>query len=185
MDELEETADVATIVDETDQRRAKLDYWRSRGVDPFGSRFVRTHSSRQIIDGFADLEGKHVSIAGRVMAFRSHGKASFFDIADPAGRIQVYAKHDALGDEQYEMLRQVDIGDIIGVAGEVFRTRRGEISVALSSFAMLSKSLRPCLRSGTVSRMSTSGTGAIRGPDSQPRGARHLHHKDSYRVGHS
>lgn len=143
MDELQETADVATVVDETDQRRAKLDYWRSHGVDPFGSRFVRTHSSRQIIEGFAELEGKHVSIAGRVMAVRSHGKASFFDIADLAGRVQVYAKHDALGDEQYGMLQQVDIGDIVGVAGEVFRTRRGEISVALSSFTLLSKSLRP------------------------------------------
>ena len=143
MDELQETADVATVVDETDQRRAKLDYWRSHGVDPFGSRFVRTHSSRQIIDGFAELEGKHVSIAGRVMAVRSHGKASFFDLADLAGRIQVYAKHDTLGDEHYGLLQQVDIGDIMGVAGEVFRTRRGEISVALSSFTMLSKSLRP------------------------------------------
>ncbi|HAI87883.1 MAG TPA: lysine--tRNA ligase [Firmicutes bacterium] len=142
MDELGETVDVATFVDETDQRRAKLDYWRSRGVDPFGSRFVATHSSADIIEGFRDLEGQQVSIAGRVMAFRGHGKASFFDLADLAGRIQVYAKRDVLGEEHYEMLGQVDIGDIVGVEGEVFRTRRGEISIALSSFRMLSKALR-------------------------------------------
>ncbi len=142
MDELGETVDVATFVDETDQRRAKLDYWRSRGVDPFGSRFVATHSSADIIEGFRDLEGQQVSVAGRVMAFRGHGKASFFDLADLAGRIQVYAKRDVLGEEHYEMLGQVDIGDIVGVEGEVFRTRRGEISIALSSFRMLSKALR-------------------------------------------
>lgn len=143
MGERGQPADVATFADETDQRRAKLDYWRSRGVDPFGSRFVATHSSAEIVDGFEDLEGQHVSVAGRVMAFRGHGKASFFDLGDLSGRIQVYAKRDVLGQEQYEMLGQVDIGDILGVEGEVFRTRRGEISIVLSSFRMLSKALRP------------------------------------------
>jgi lysyl-tRNA synthetase class 2 len=143
MDELGEQVEGAMLGDELAHRKAKVEEWRSRGIDPYGSKFVRTHSAAEIIDNFSELEGEEVSIAGRVMAFRGHGKASFLDIVDMSGRIQLYGKHDALGDEQYELLRLVDIGDIVGVTGTAFRTRRGEISVAVSSFRLLSKALRP------------------------------------------
>ncbi|MGI6517595.1 MAG: lysine--tRNA ligase [Bacillota bacterium] len=143
MDELGEHVEGAMPGDELAHRKAKIEEWRSRGIDPYGSKFVRTHGAAEIIDSFSELEGEEVSIAGRVMAFRGHGKASFLDIVDASGRIQLYGKHDALGDEQYELLRLVDIGDIIGVTGTAFRTRRGQISVAVSSFRLLSKALRP------------------------------------------
>ena len=129
--------------EQIEQRRSKLAYWRSLGVDPFGSKFVRTHSASQIVQSFEELEGCEVSVAGRVMAFRSHGKASFFDLRDISGRIQIYARQDAIGEEQYERLKQVDIGDILGIEGIVFRTRRGEISVEVKRYVLLTKALRP------------------------------------------
>ncbi|MCR4427063.1 MAG: lysine--tRNA ligase [Firmicutes bacterium] len=144
MDELERAAEPeASREDETARRRAKVDVWKARGVDPFGARFVRTHTSTKIVQGFSDLEGKEVSAAGRIMAIRGHGKAMFLDMLDRDGRIQIYARQDHLGEDQYELLSWVDLGDIIGVTGEVFRTRRGEISVDMSSFVMLGKAQRP------------------------------------------
>lgn len=129
--------------DEFAQRRAKLEAWRSRGIEPYGEKFHRTHKSSDIISGFDNLEGKDVSVAGRVMAKRLHGKACFVDLQDLSGRIQVYVKQDDVGDEAYALLELIDLGDIIGVNGSVFRTRRGEISVAVKSLNMLSKALRP------------------------------------------
>lgn len=124
-------------------RMQKLETLRAKGVDPFGARFERTHLSREIIDDFADLDGSVVRIAGRLMAMRGHGKATFADILDLSGRIQVYAKVDSLGEDDYELFTSLDIGDIIGVVGKVFRTRRGEISVEISEFSLLCKALRP------------------------------------------
>ncbi|HHY62745.1 MAG TPA: lysine--tRNA ligase [Bacillota bacterium] len=143
MDELGGQFEGAELGNELAHRKAKVEEWRSRGIDPYGSKFVRTHCAAEIVEDFSELEGEEVSIAGRIMALRGHGKASFLDIVDASGRIQLYAKHDALGDELYELLGMMDIGDIIGVTGTVFRTRRGEISVAISSFRILSKALRP------------------------------------------
>ena len=124
-------------------RMQKLEALRAGGVDPFGARFERTHLSTEIIDDFSNLDGSVVKIAGRLMAMRSHGKATFADILDLSGRIQVYARVDSLGEDAYGLLTSLDIGDIIGVVGKVFRTRRGEISVEIDEFTLLCKALRP------------------------------------------
>ena len=124
-------------------RMQKLEALRAGGVDPFGARFERTHLSTEIIDDFSNLDGSVVKIAGRLMAMRSHGKATFADILDLSGRIQVYARVDSLGEDAYGLLTSLDIGDIIGVVGKVFRTRRGEISIEIDEFTLLCKALRP------------------------------------------
>ncbi|MGB9661684.1 MAG: lysine--tRNA ligase [Moorellaceae bacterium] len=125
-------------------RKEKLDVLRQRGVEPYGGRFVRTHSTQEIRHNFADLEGKEVTLAGRIRAIREHGKATFADLQDQTGRIQLYVKLDRVGEEAYRIFTQLlDIGDILGVRGTVFRTRRGEISVEVSHFTLLCKSLRP------------------------------------------
>lgn len=135
--------DMEDINDLVRARMEKLQLWRARGVDPFGIRYEVTHRAAEVVDGFDKLEGSIVSIAGRVMAKRGHGRAAFLDIRDLSGKIQLYASVDELGEELYQLLLELDIGDIVGVKGKVFRTRRGEVSVNLSSFTLLSKSLRP------------------------------------------
>ena len=123
-------------------RRQKLQDLLDRGVDPFGERFDRTHSTKEISEEFESLEGKDVSLAGRVMAKRGHGKAAFAHIQDLSGQVQVYGRINDLG-EQYEVFDSLDVGDIIGVHGSVFKTRRGEVTVACKELQMLCKSLRP------------------------------------------
>lgn len=138
---------IANLTDEmNDQmasRRAKLEAWIQRGIDPFGQRYERTHKAREIVERFDELEGKEVSVAGRIMAIRGHGKATFANLLDLSGSIQIYAKVDRLGEQQYENFGLLDLGDIIGVRGTVFRTRRGEITIEVSEFTMLAKALRP------------------------------------------
>ncbi|MGE5572665.1 MAG: lysine--tRNA ligase [Bacteroidota bacterium] len=124
-------------------RRQKMEALRAKGIDPFGHRFERTHHAREIVDGFQMFEGNAVRVAGRLMAMRSHGKAAFADLLDLSGRIQIYAKLDQLGEEAYELFTSLDIGDIVGVEGKVFRTRRGEVTVEITRFDLLSKALRP------------------------------------------
>jgi lysyl-tRNA synthetase class 2 len=135
--------DMEDINDQVRARMEKLQLWRSRGVDPFGIRYEVTHRAAEIADRFDELEGSTVSIAGRVMARRGHGRAAFLDIRDLSGKIQLYASVDELGEELYQLLLEIDIGDIIGVKGKVFRTRRGEVSVSLLGFTLLGKALRP------------------------------------------
>jgi lysyl-tRNA synthetase class 2 len=113
------------------------------GIEPFGGRYVRTHLAQELLDNFESLEGTEVSIAGRVMSLRVHGKAAFCDLQDRSARIQIYASVNNLGEDVYEIFKALDIGDIIGISGLVFRTRRGEISVEAKEFTFLSKSLRP------------------------------------------
>ncbi|MEW6523712.1 MAG: lysine--tRNA ligase [Bacillota bacterium] len=124
-------------------RLKKLDDLRRQGVEPYGGKFETTHHTREIVDNFESLSGTTVSLAGRIMALRSHGKATFFDLQDVTGRLQVYARADEIGTSLYELVTGCDIGDIAGVRGQVFRTRRGEISIALEAFDLLAKSLRP------------------------------------------
>ncbi len=121
----------------------KLDAIRAQGREPFGKRFDFTHHTAEIIRDFNEDEEKEVRIAGRLMAVRGHGKASFGHVMDAEGKIQVYFRQDVLGEEMYEHFRMLDIGDIIGITGIVFRTHRGEISVKVTAFELLSKSLRP------------------------------------------
>ncbi|QRN85043.1 lysine--tRNA ligase [Clostridia bacterium] len=124
-------------------RREKLAQLYEEGIDPFGQKFEISHKSQEVMDDFDALEGKTVSLAGRIMAKRGHGKASFANIQDLAGRIQIYVRLDRVGENNYALFNKLDIGDIIGLTGEVFKTQRGEISVKADSVTLLSKSLRP------------------------------------------
>lgn len=129
-------------------RRDKLAAFEAKGVAPFGHRFEVSHHAKDVLEQFGYLEGEEesseeITIAGRLMAIRGHGKASFSVLMDRSGRIQIYFKLDVLGEEKYSQFKLLDIGDIIGVKGHVFRTRRGEITVRVDDFDMLSKSLRP------------------------------------------
>ncbi len=125
-------------------RREKLDTLRAEGKNPFEiTKFERTSCAREIADRFEALENQTVRIAGRIMTWRNMGKASFIDLRDASGRMQVYLKINDLGEEAYADFNTWDIGDIIGVEGFVFRTRRGEISVHATAISLLSKALLP------------------------------------------
>ena len=125
-------------------RMEKLDKLREEGKDPFEiTKFNRTHNSKQVKDNFDELENKDVTIAGRIIAKRIMGKASFCHIQDSDGKIQLYVSINDLGEESYKQFKEDDIGDIIGVTGFVFKTRTGEISVHAKEVTLLSKSLRP------------------------------------------
>ena len=125
-------------------RREKLDKLREEGKDPFEiTKFNRTHTTKQIIENFNELEGKDVTIAGRLMAKRIMGKASFCHIQDGEGKIQSYVSINDLGEESYKQFKEDDIGDIIGITGFVFKTRTGEISIHAKEVTLLTKSLKP------------------------------------------
>lgn len=129
-------------------RRDKLAAFEAKGVAPFGHRFEVSHHAQEVLEQFSTLEGEaeseaEITVAGRLMAIRGHGKASFSVLMDRSGRLQIYFKLDVLGEEKYSQFKLLDIGDIIGVRGHVFRTRRGELTLRVDDFDMLSKSLRP------------------------------------------
>ncbi|HWK22881.1 MAG TPA: lysine--tRNA ligase [Ureibacillus sp.] len=144
---------VSNIEELNDQllvRRQKMTNIRENGIDPFGSRFERTHLSNKVVEQFEqfskeELEEnlREVVIAGRIMTKRGKGKAGFAHIQDLAGQIQIYVRKDHVGEEQYELFKQADLGDIVGIRGNVFRTQVGELSVKAEEFTFLSKSLRP------------------------------------------
>lgn len=125
-------------------RRQKLAELQKSGKDPFKIvKYDVTASTEQIISNFERMEGQFVSLAGRLMSKRGMGKASFCDIQDRYGKIQIYVRIDGVGEEEYEQFRKFDIGDIVGVKGEVFRTHKGEISIKVSEITLLAKSLQP------------------------------------------
>ena len=125
-------------------RREKLDKLRAEGKDPYKiTKFNRTYTSKEIKDNYEELEGKDVTIAGRIMAKRIMGKASFCHIQDSEGKIQSYVSINDLGEESYKSFKEDDIGDIIGITGFVFKTKTGEISIHAKELTLLSKSLRP------------------------------------------
>ena len=124
-------------------RMQKLERLREAGVDTFPHNFKPTNYSNEIKDQFKVLENKDVIVAGRIMAMRKMGKASFFHIEDSDGRIQVYIKKDEVGDSLYNIFKLLDIGDFIGVNGFVFKTKTKEISVHAKSITVLAKSIRP------------------------------------------
>lgn len=124
-------------------RREKLDALAALGVAPFAYAFARTHSVIEALAAAGDAEeGPLVQLAGRIVAWRAHGKTTFAHVADQSGRMQLYFRKDALGD-RYAVVEHLDLGDIIGVAGPLFRTRTGEVTVRVESFELLAKSLRP------------------------------------------
>jgi lysyl-tRNA synthetase class 2 len=124
-------------------RRGKLDELKARGIDPFGARFSRTHKAQEITGRFPELENQGVVIAGRIMTKRNMGKATFAHVQDVSGQVQIYVRVNEVGEEQYDLFTHMDIGDILGVSGKVFKTKKGEISVWADEVTLLSKSLRP------------------------------------------
>ncbi len=124
-------------------RREKLAALQEEGNDPFIiTKYDRTHHSTDVKDNFEELEGKSVSLAGRMMSKRVMGKASFCNLQDLKGNIQCYVARDSVGEEEYKAFKKFDIGDIIGIKGEVFKTKTGEISIHASEIVLLSKSLQ-------------------------------------------
>ncbi|WP_147629736.1 lysine--tRNA ligase [Oceanobacillus picturae] len=131
-------------------RRDKLNNYREQGLDPFGSKFERTHLAQELLDSYdqftkEELEEKtdQVTIAGRMMTKRGKGKAGFAHIQDLSGQIQLYIRKDAVGEEAYELFQSTDLGDIVGITGVMFKTKVGELSVKATEFQLLTKSLRP------------------------------------------
>lgn len=143
IEEVEEEVSEEKINEQRMIRREKLQTLQNMGRNPFliESWDVDAHSG-DIKDDYDAMEGKAVSIAGRLMAFRHMGKASFIDIQDKSGRIQCYVRQDAITPEEYEIFVTYDIGDIVGIEGDVFKTRHGEISVKVKRLVLLSKSLQ-------------------------------------------
>ena len=140
----QEVQSEVSVGDQIKVRREKLAQLQAEGRDPFKlTKFVVTSNAQTIRDHFDELEGKPVSIAGRMMSKRGMGKVSFCDIQDKTGRIQLYARKDEMDADNYDRFKKYDIGDIVGVNGEVFRTQRGEMSVRAHDITLLSKSLRP------------------------------------------
>ena len=124
-------------------RREKLAELQQNGKDPFViTKYDQTHHSQEIKDNFEELEGKTVSIAGRMMSKRVMGKASFCNVQDLKGNIQSYVARDSVGEENYKEFKKLDVGDVIGIEGEVFRTKTGEISIHAAHVTLLSKSLQ-------------------------------------------
>jgi len=131
-------------------RREKLDVLKENNIDPFGHRFDRSHTASKMLEEFDSFtkeelaeQNKTVSLAGRIMTKRGKGKAGFTHIQDLTGQIQLYIRKDTVGDQQYDLFDSMDIGDIIGVSGEAFKTKVGELSVKVNDLHLLSKSLRP------------------------------------------
>ena len=130
-----------------DQRREKLEEIRQLGVDPYPYRYSPTHTTEEIREQFAEVgdqpdETNTVRIAGRIMTRRDHGKSGFAHLQDGSGRLQIYVRQNAVGTEAYEIYRKLDVGDVIGVDGPVFRTRTGELTVLANAVELLAKSLR-------------------------------------------
>src|SRR3954470_17805760 len=124
-----------------EQRKAKLAALRAKGIDPFKNKFTPAETCAHARENY--VEGRDISVAGRVTAHRDMGKSMFIDVRDQSGRLQVYAQKNVLGDEQFDIFRHLDLGDFIGARGTMFTTKTGEISVKLSSFVILAKALRP------------------------------------------
>lgn len=131
-------------------RRQKMQDLRDMGIDPFGSRYDRTCTSGKIVAEYENCtkeelaeKNVHVKVAGRIMTKRRQGKAGFMHIQDIDGQIQIYVRKDAIGDDQYEIFKKNDIGDIVGIEGTVMKTDHGQLSVRASVYTHLSKSLRP------------------------------------------
>lgn len=124
-------------------RRAKLEELQNKGKDPFEiTQFEVTHKSENILENFDEYEGVEVKVAGRIMTKRLMGKASFCHIQDRDGQIQCYVRKDTIGEEDYEEFKHYDLGDIVGIIGDVFKTQKGEVSVKAKKVVLLSKSLQ-------------------------------------------
>ncbi len=130
------------------QRLEKVQKLRAAGLEPYAYRYDRSHSAAKVQQDFADLQGGNfspepVAVAGRLVALREHGKTIFAHLQDESGRLQLYFRRDGLGDERFAWVRQLDLGDIVGARGPIFRTHTGELTVRVDDLALLTKALRP------------------------------------------
>mgnify|MGYP001178902381 CR=1 FL=1 len=124
-------------------RKEKLEKLIAKGVNPYPASFNPSHHSKEIISDFENFENNIVCVAGRIVSIRKMGKASFFNIQDSDGRIQIFIKKDEVGDSIYEIFQLMDIGDFLGISGTVFKTKVGEVSIKTAELTVLCKSLRP------------------------------------------
>ncbi|HLR79488.1 MAG TPA: lysine--tRNA ligase [Bacillota bacterium] len=132
-------------------RREKLKQFEEQGLNPFGGKFERTHLAKELQEKYGsytkqqleELDGEHITVAGRIMTKRGKGKVGFCHIQDVSGQIQLYVRRDEIGEPVYDIYKKCDIGDIIGVTGVMFKTNVGELSVKVTEFQLLTKSLRP------------------------------------------
>ena len=135
---------MSELTDQEQRRREKLAALKADGRDPFRRvRYDRTHLAHDVQESFDDLDGEEVCVAGRVTAMRTMGKASFADLRDGSGRVQLFARRNDLGEEGYGEFLDLDRGDVVGARGKVFRTRTGEVSVEVAEWELLAKALRP------------------------------------------
>src|SRR6056297_567546 len=125
------------------QKIEKMEDFRERGIKNFAKKYEVDTYAEEIKENFEEFEENKVKMAGRIMALRTHRKASFADIQDMSGKMQLYVKVDLIGEDRYELFTELDMGDIIGFEGEVFKTNRGQISVKVKNFSLLTKSIRP------------------------------------------
>ena len=138
--------------DQVAVRQAKLDQMRENGSDPFRANWDQTHTSIQAQALLTeDMEdGPEVSVAGRIVAFRLMGKASFLKVLDRDGRIQSYVRKDEIGEDEYAAFKKLDLGDFIGIRGKLFRTKTGEVTVRASEYRLVSKHFVLCPKNGMV-----------------------------------
>ncbi|MCK5306083.1 MAG: lysine--tRNA ligase [Candidatus Omnitrophica bacterium] len=125
------------------QRINKLKEIKEKNIDPYGRKFERSHSINEAVNSFDETKEVIVKTAGRIRALRGHGKSSFLDIRDEDGKIQLYVKKGLISEDEYWLFERLDIGDIIGIEGRLFKTRSGEVTIEVKSLTLLSKSLRP------------------------------------------
>lgn len=143
MEKLDNNTQLPDINEQIKNKMDKLILLKEQGKDPFEiTKFEKTHHTIDIKEDFESLEGKEVQIAGRLMAKRVMGKASFANVADQSSNLQIYVARDEIGQEEYAEFKKYDIGDIVGVKGSVFRTQKGEISIHVSEIKLLTKSLQ-------------------------------------------
>src|SRR5690625_2063974 len=138
------------ISDQMQVRRDKLEDHYKDGIDPFGEKFVRTHNAKELVELYDEFDKEELAeeliettVAGRMMTKRGKGKVDFAHIEDASGQIQLYVRKDEIGEEAYELYKTLDIGDILGVSGVMFKTNTGELSIQVKEFTLLAKSLRP------------------------------------------
>ena len=131
--------------EDTEYKREKIQVLKDLGINPYNGSFYKTHDIEEIINQADNLVNKDVKvkIAGRIMALRRHGKAIFADLQDRTARIQIYFRKDTIGEDSFTLLREIEVGDVIGVEGIIFRTHAGELTVLVEKFTLLSKCLRP------------------------------------------
>ena len=137
-----------TPLDGSDQfavRQAKLEQMRENGFDPFRSNWEQTHTSTAAQSLLTEdmEEGPEVSVAGRIVAFRLMGKASFLKVLDRDGKVQAYVRKDEIGEEEYATFKKLDLGDFIGIRGKLFRTKTGEVTIRAQEYRLVTKALRP------------------------------------------